>query len=119
MAHKQDANSVEYYTLLDLEEISRELYGADFAAWVKTNVNPDEILFRIADETGIVLLPGRGFGTRQPAGRASLANLNEYEYARIGKALRGTAEEFHAAFRKKGGKAGKADAPENGGKREK
>lgn len=106
--HKEDTNSVEYYTLLDMETIAGDLYGPDFAAWVKANVNPDEILFRIADETGIVMLPGRGFGTRQPAGRVSLANLNEYEYARIGHALRGMAEEFHVLYGKAKGKpAGK------------
>lgn len=97
-----DVNAVDYYTLLDLEAVARDLYGPEFAAWVKKNVNPDELLFRIADETGIVLLPGRGFGTRQPAGRASLANLNEYQYANIGRSLRGMAEEFHRAFEKGG-----------------
>jgi aspartate 4-decarboxylase len=97
-----DPNAVDYYTLLDLEAVALSLYGADFAAWVKENVNPDELLFRIADETGIVLLPGRGFGTRQPAGRASLANLNEYQYANIGRSLRGMAEEFHREFEKGG-----------------
>lgn len=105
MQEQTDANAVDYYTLLDLETISRSLYGPEFAAWVKTHVNPDELLFRIADETGIVLLPGRGFGTHQPAGRASLANLNEYQYANIGRALRKMAEEFHAIFRKEGGEA--------------
>ena len=107
VAQEQDPNSVDYYTLLDLETISRSLYGPDFAAWVKENVNPDELLFRIADDTGIVLLPGRGFGTRQPAGRASLANLNEYQYANIGTALREMAEEVHRAFQKGGSPAAK------------
>lgn len=103
VAQEIDPNAVDYYTLLDLEVIARDLYGDDFAAWVKANVNPDELLFRIADETGIVLLPGRGFGTQQPAGRASLANLNEFEYANIGRSLRGMAEEFHALYEKGGG----------------
>lgn len=102
VAQEDDPNSVDYYTLLDLEAVARDLYGPEFAAWVKTNVNPDELLFRIADETGIVLLPGRGFGTRQPAGRASLANLNEYQYANIGRSLRKMAEEFHRIFEKGG-----------------
>jgi aspartate 4-decarboxylase len=102
-----DENAVDYYTLLDLAAVARDLHGPEFAAWVKKNVNPDELLFRIADETGIVLLPGRGFGTRQPAGRASLANLNEYQYANIGRSLRGMAEEFYKVFEKGGGSAGK------------
>lgn len=102
-----DENAVDYYTLLDLAAVARDLHGPEFEAWVKKNVNPDELLFRIADETGIVLLPGRGFGTRQPAGRASLANLNEYQYANIGRSLRGMAEEFYKVFEKGGGSSGK------------
>lgn len=97
----EDANAVDYYTLLDLEKISAALYGAEFAQWLKQNFAANELLFRIADETGIVLLPGRGFGTQHPSGRASLANLNEYEYAAIGRALRKMAEEYYAAWSKK------------------
>ncbi len=96
----KDPNEVDYYTLLDLEEIAQKLYGAEFAAWVKSAFTANELLFRIADETGIVLLPGRGFGAQHPSGRASLANLNEYEYAAIGRALRGLADEYYQQFRK-------------------
>ncbi|MDG3580591.1 bifunctional aspartate transaminase/aspartate 4-decarboxylase [Rhizobium sp. YJ-22] len=93
-------NSVDYYTLLDLEKISLKLYGQKFAAWVKKEFSANELLFRIADETGIVLLPGRGFGTQHPSGRASLANLNEFEYAAIGRSLRKMADEYYAVFLK-------------------
>lgn len=62
------------------------------------------MLFRIADETGIVLLPGRGFGSDRPSGRASLANLNEYEYAVIGRALRQMADELYAQYTQQGNK---------------
>lgn len=92
-------NAVDYYTLLDLEKIAERLHGPEFAAWVKQETSSGDLLFRIADETGIVLLPGRGFGTKQPAGRVSLANLNEYEYVKIGRALRGMAEEYFARFK--------------------
>ncbi|KQV33299.1 MULTISPECIES: bifunctional aspartate transaminase/aspartate 4-decarboxylase [unclassified Rhizobium] len=101
---EQDENSVDYYTLLDLVVISRKLYGDDFAEWLKGAFANNELLFRIADETGIVLLPGKGFGTQQPTGRASLANLNEFEYAAIGRALRNMADEFYAKFKKGKGK---------------
>jgi aspartate 4-decarboxylase len=95
---QDDPHSVDYYTLLDLEHVARILYGDEFAQWVKLRSGTGELLFRIADETGIVLLPGRGFGSRQPAGRASLANLNEYEYAAIGRALRGMADQYYETF---------------------
>jgi aspartate 4-decarboxylase len=96
----EDPNGVDYYTLLDLEEISGKLYGDAFAAWLKEQSSAGDLLFRIADQTGIVLLPGRGFGTQQPSGRVSLANLNEYEYAAIGKALRKMADQYYQQFRK-------------------
>ncbi|MGO7186257.1 bifunctional aspartate transaminase/aspartate 4-decarboxylase, partial [Rhizobium brockwellii] len=85
----------------DLEDIALKLYGPEFAKWIKKKFSANELLFRIADETGIVLLPGRGFGTQQPAGRASLANLNEFEYAAIGRSLRKMADEFYEEFKKK------------------
>jgi aspartate 4-decarboxylase len=99
-----DENSVDYYTLLDLEKICAKLYGEKFAAWAKTRFAANELLFRIADETGIVLLPGRGFGTQHASARASLANLNEYEYARIGRSLRKLADEYYSTFSKTGKK---------------
>ena len=103
IAVEADPNGVDYYTLLDLEDISRKLYGDEFAAWIKEQSSTGELLFRIADQTGIVLLPGKGFGTKQPSGRASLANLNEYEYAAIGRALRKMADEEYARFKGEGG----------------
>ncbi|ABS61718.1 aminotransferase class I and II [Parvibaculum lavamentivorans DS-1] len=96
-----NGNSADYYTLLDLEKISSKLYGKKFAAWVKKEFSANELLFRIAEETGTVLLPGRGFGMDHPAGRASLANLNEYEYAAIGRSLRKMADEYYAEYMKK------------------
>lgn len=104
ITQKQDPNSVDYYTLVDLEAAAKAIYDEDFAAWVMKTQNPTEVLFRVAEETGVVLLPGSGFGAKHPSGRASLANLNEYEYAAIGKALRTLAAEYHAEYLKQRGK---------------
>ncbi|AMR79650.1 bifunctional aspartate transaminase/aspartate 4-decarboxylase [Cupriavidus nantongensis] len=83
-----DANAVDYYTLLDLEQLGGKALGPDFVKWVLNSVEPNELLFQLADEAGVVLLPGRGFGTRHPSGRVSLANLNEADYAKIGRSIR-------------------------------
>ncbi|MDG9861695.1 bifunctional aspartate transaminase/aspartate 4-decarboxylase, partial [Acinetobacter ursingii] len=96
----QDPNSIDYYTLINLEDTSRQLYGDDFANWIMKTMNPTELLFRVADETGVVLLPGSGFGVQHPSGRASLANLNEYQYAAIGNSLRSFAEEYYQEYQK-------------------
>ncbi|MEB3792488.1 bifunctional aspartate transaminase/aspartate 4-decarboxylase [Acinetobacter sp. IK40] len=98
VAVPEDPNSVDYYTLVNLENTSRTLYGDEFADWVMKNKNPTELLFRVADETGVVLLPGSGFGVLHPSARASLANLNEYQYAAIGDSLRRFAEESYQEY---------------------
>lgn len=93
-----DANSVRYYHLLELESIATQMHGAEFAAWMIARLKPSELLFRLAEETGVVLLPGRGFGTRSASARVSLANLNESDYANIGRSIRRLATECHAEF---------------------
>ena len=96
----QDSYSVDYYTLLDLEKIATELYDSDFASWIRSNFSKNELFFRIASETGVVLLPGKGFGSQHPSGRVSLANLNEYQYANIGRLLKKMAGEYYLAFKR-------------------
>ena len=66
--------------------------------WVLSAAEPTELLFRLAEEAGVVLLPGRGFGTRHPSGRVSLANLNESDYAKIGKSIRKLFEDYVARY---------------------
>lgn len=46
----------------------------------------------------MILLPGKGFGTPHPSWRVSLANLYEYDYANIGKAIRKLAHEYYEKF---------------------
>ena len=93
-----DANSVRYYHLLDLASIATQMHGAEFAGWLRDRMHPNEMLFRLAEETGVVLLPGRGFGTPHASARVSLANLNESDYANIGRSIRRLATQYHAEF---------------------
>ena len=75
-----DVNKVDYYTILDLEFLGERAYGREFVDWLLANTQPSEMLFRLAKDARVVLLPGRGFGTQHPLGRVSLANLNESDY---------------------------------------
>ena len=45
----------------------------------------------------------RGFGTRHPSGRVSLANLNEADYTKIGKAVRKLFEEYLERYNRETG----------------
>ena len=52
-----DPNAVSFYAILDLEVLGARRYGRDFVDWLLRNKNPLEILFRLAGEAGVVLLP--------------------------------------------------------------
>ena len=92
-------NDVNYYSLIDLQEIAATLYGAAFKDWfIKSDLGVS-FLFRLADETGVVLLPGKGFEVVDISARVSLANLTEVEYAAIGKFTRQVLDKCHADFK--------------------
>ena len=83
-----DENRVGYYVELDLLAYARRTYGEDFATFLQANYEPTDILFRLAEQTGIVLLNGGGFEAPEWSVRVSLANLRDYQYEQIGKSLR-------------------------------
>ncbi|MDQ7981128.1 bifunctional aspartate transaminase/aspartate 4-decarboxylase [Paraburkholderia sp. SARCC-3016] len=100
-----DPNQVDYYTILDMEFLGERAHGREFVEWIKKNTQPSELLFRLAREARVVLLPGRGFGTAHPSGRVSLANLNESDYRAIGRAVRKLIEEYVERFNAATGKS--------------
>jgi aspartate 4-decarboxylase len=89
-----DPNQVDYYTIVDIEFLGERAFGREFVDWLLKNTEPSELLFRLAREARVVLLPGRGFGTQHPSGRVSLANLNESDYRKIGRAMRRLIEDY-------------------------
>ena len=97
-------NDVNYYSLIDLEKLGGQMYGKKFAAWFKAGNKGTDFLFRLAEETGVVLLPGKGFEVVSPSARVSLANLTEAEYVAIGQFTRRVLDEFNDEFLKKGPK---------------
>jgi aspartate 4-decarboxylase len=99
-----DENKVDYYTILDLEYLGERAYGREFVDWLIENTKPSEMLFRLAKDARVVLLPGRGFGTLHPSGRVSLANLNESDYAQIGRAIRHLLAEYVDRYNAESGK---------------
>ncbi|WP_080796561.1 bifunctional aspartate transaminase/aspartate 4-decarboxylase [Corynebacterium pacaense] len=93
---------VDYYTLVDLQELAGELYGDEFAAWFAKGDHGRDYLFRLARETGVVLLPGNGFEVVDASARVSLANLTDWEYVAIGRATRTILDEYHEQFTSQG-----------------
>lgn len=101
VAPEHNPDDVGYYTLLDLEYLGAKAFGQDFVDWLMKTVQPTTLLFELAKESGVVLLPGGGFGTQSPAGRVSLANLNEADYVKIGRAARKLIEGYYERFKSK------------------
>jgi aspartate 4-decarboxylase len=102
----EDDTRAAYYVELDLMVWAEKEYGPDFAAFLRKNYQCTDVLFRLAEHCGVVLMHGGGFGGPDWSVRVSLANLAEDTYPKIGKYLRETAqgyvEEWRAA--KKPGK---------------
>jgi aspartate 4-decarboxylase len=88
-----------YYGLIDLEFWLRKHLGEDIARFVRQNVHPLDIVFRLARDHGIVLLNGGGFHAPDWSVRVSFANLDDEVYEEIGEALRAIAQEYACAYR--------------------
>ena len=92
-------NDVNYYDLIDLQKLGAQLYGEDFANWFADAERGTDFLFRLARETGVVLLPGKGFEVVDASARVSLANLTEAQYAAIGEFSRRVLDEEYQEFK--------------------
>jgi aspartate 4-decarboxylase len=88
-----------YYGLIDFEFWMRKYGGDDVVEWVKANVHPLDIVFRLAEDHGIVLLNGGGFDAPDWSVRVSFANLDDDVYDDIGRAVRAVARSYVMAYR--------------------
>lgn len=82
-----DPERAGYYSVIDLGIWATRLYGADFFAWLKENYDSLDIVVRLAQDTGVVLMDGHGFDAPEWSVRVSLANLNADDYIAIGQRL--------------------------------
>ena len=73
--------------MIDLGIWATRLYGADFFAWLKENYDSLDIVVRLAQDTGVVLMDGHGFDAPEWSVRVSLANLDADDYIAIGQRL--------------------------------
>lgn len=88
MKISEDAGRAGYYIELDLLAEAERVHGKDFADFLEHNYEPVDPLFRLAEQTRVVLLNGGGFEGPQWSVRVSLANLDDLDYLKIGHHLR-------------------------------
>src|SRR5438094_617132 len=101
---QENPNFDHYYGLIDLEFWMRKYVGDDVVSWVKANVHPLDIVFKLAEDHGIVLLNGGGFAAPDWSVRVSFANLNDDVYDDIGRAVRAVARGYAQAYQLATGK---------------
>jgi aspartate 4-decarboxylase len=94
-----------YYGLIDFEFFARKNLGEDAVKWMKANVHPLDIVFRLAEDHGIVLLNGSGFAAPDWSVRISFANLDDHVYDDIGRAVRAIARGYRLAYEAATGKS--------------
>ena len=87
-----------YYGLIDFEFFARKNIGEDAVEYLKKNVHPLDLAFRLAEDHGIVLLNGGGFEAPDWSLRVSLANLDDDAYEEIGRGVRSIARGYRHAF---------------------
>jgi aspartate 4-decarboxylase len=89
-----EEDRASYYAELDLMVWAEKEYGPDFVKFLRKNYECTDVLFRLAEQSGVVLLHGGGFGGPDWSVRVSLANLPEETYPKIGRFLRQAAEGY-------------------------
>jgi len=87
-----------YYGLLDLQFWLRKYVGPEVVDWIGKNVHPLDMVFRLAEDYGIVLLNGGGFEGPDLSVRISFANLDDHVYDDIGRAVRAIARGYVQAY---------------------
>jgi len=87
-----------YYGVIDLEFWLKKYVDADCVAWIRKNIHPLDIVFRLAEDYGIVLLNGGGFEAPDWSVRVSFANLDDHVYDDIGRAVRAIARGYVQAY---------------------
>ena len=94
----RDPNAAHYYVELDLLSWAERHWGKEFAAFLKANYEPVDILFRLAQSHAIVLLNGGGFDGPEWSVRVSMASLMMPAYEQIGSWLAEAAQEYKDEF---------------------
>ena len=89
-----DEDRAYYYTELDIMVWAEKVYGPNFVKFLRKNYECTDILFRLAEKSGVVLMHGGGFGGPDWSVRVSLANLPEDTYPKIGQFLKEAAEGY-------------------------
>jgi len=101
---KPNPNFAYYYGTVDFEFWLRRYVGEDMVKWLKKNVHPLDLVYKLAEDHAIVLLNGGGFAAPGWSVRVSFANLGDDVYDDIGRGVRAVARGYYETYKAQGGK---------------
>jgi aspartate 4-decarboxylase len=91
-------NFSAYYIMFDVMLWAKMRHGEDFSAFLEKNYDPFDLIFRMAEKHGVVLMDGGGFGGPKWSFRISLANLADEIYEKIGDFMMDCAQDYLSAW---------------------
>jgi len=94
-----DKYDARYYTTIDIPELAKTRYGADFSGYLIKSFEPIDFVWRLAAEKSIVLMDGGGFDAPNMSVRVSLANLDDSAYTAIGKGISELLEDYYNTWK--------------------
>jgi aspartate 4-decarboxylase len=103
MKISDDPARAGYYIELDLLAEAERVYGAEFARYLVSTYEPVDPLFRLAEQSSVVLLNGGGFDGPEWSVRVSLANLDDLDYLKIGHHLQTIFQGYYQEWRSNNG----------------
>jgi len=95
-----DPLRANYYSTVDILIGADKALGQEFVDYMQETYEPIDILIRLAEQYGTVLLNGSGFDGPLWSVRTSLANLPDDAYAQIGAHLEAIVREYADEWRK-------------------
>ena len=98
--HLDNRYDAHYYATIDIPVLAEKRYSKEFSKYLIKNFEPIDFVMRLAEEKSVVLLDGGGFDAPNMSVRASLANLPDKNYLKIGKAIDELLAEYYGEWRK-------------------
>lgn len=90
--------NTKYYSLINIYQLAALKYGEDFSQYLKDKFDGEEFMVRLAQEEGVVLMMGEGFGAMEGTLRVSEANLTDDQYELVGYRILKILEDYHIEY---------------------
>ncbi|HZQ14761.1 MAG TPA: bifunctional aspartate transaminase/aspartate 4-decarboxylase [Pseudolabrys sp.] len=95
-----DPLRANYYSTVDILIGADQAIGKEFCDYMQASYEPIDVLVRLAEQYGTVLLNGSGFDGPLWSVRCSLANLPDEAYAKIGGELEAVVRQYAEEWQK-------------------